>query len=131
MKDTYGKLTSLVVYNAKYFHTDSTKRVQIKFFLGKYVAVNVIIGIPTLNKCKDSITFENNCLTSPLIQTKFPIIYKPANTGLTYSVTFDYKEFIQPGEVTSSGQTVVMNISSDITNINVNSGVKPSSIFTI
>ena len=35
MKDAYGKLTSLVVYNTNYFHPISTKRVQIKFGLGK------------------------------------------------------------------------------------------------
>ena len=29
MKDTYGKLTSLVVYNTNYFHPNSTKIIQI------------------------------------------------------------------------------------------------------
>ena len=28
LKDTYGKLTALFVYNPNYFHTNSTKRVQ-------------------------------------------------------------------------------------------------------
>ena len=50
MKYTYGKLTALVVYNTNYFHTNSTKRFQIAFGLGKEVAVNATIGIPTLKQ---------------------------------------------------------------------------------
>ena len=48
MKDTFGKLTDLVVYNTNYFHTNFTKRVQIGFGLVKRVSVNAIIVIPTL-----------------------------------------------------------------------------------
>ena len=48
MKDTYGKLTSLIMYDKNYFHTNYTKIIQIEFVLGKEVAVNAIIGIPTL-----------------------------------------------------------------------------------
>ena len=91
MKDAYGKLTSLVVYNTNYFHPISTKRVQIKFGLGKKFAVNKIIGIPTLKQCKASIIFECDFLTSPLLQTHFPLIHKPDRTGLPSSVVFDYK----------------------------------------
>ena len=74
---------------------------------------------------------EGKFLTSPLIQPQFTLIYKPDNTGPPYSVTFDYKLFIKPIEVILSGQTLVMNMSPDNTNINVNSRVKPLSIFTI
>ena len=49
-KDTYWNLTSLVVYNTKNFHPNSTKRTQIEFDLGKEVAVNEIIGIPSLKQ---------------------------------------------------------------------------------
>ena len=47
-KDNYGKLTALVLYNTNYFHTNSTKRVQIEFGLSKEVSGDAIIGIPTL-----------------------------------------------------------------------------------
>ena len=52
MKDNYGKLTDLVLYNTNYFHTYSTKRVQIEFGLSKKVAVNATIGIPRLKNGK-------------------------------------------------------------------------------
>ena len=35
MKDAYGKLTSLVMYNTNYFHKNSTNRVQIEFGVRK------------------------------------------------------------------------------------------------
>ena len=35
MKDTYGNIKSLVVYNTNYFHPNSTKRIQIEFSLCK------------------------------------------------------------------------------------------------
>ena len=81
MKDTYGNLIALMVYITNHFHPNSTNRIQIYFDPGKEVEVNEIIGIPTLKKIKGSIGFEVNFLTSPLSQTKFTIIYKPANTG--------------------------------------------------
>ena len=89
MKDTYGKLTALFVYNPNYFHTNSTKRVQIEFGLGKEVSVSAIIGIPTLKQWKSSISFEGKFLTSPLFQKKISLIYKPAKPS---SVTFEYKK---------------------------------------
>ena len=91
MKDNYGKITDLVVYNTNYFHTNSTTRAQIEFGLGKEVAVNAIIGILTPKKLKASISLEVNFLTSYLLQKKSPLIYKPANTGLPSIVAFDYK----------------------------------------
>ena len=120
MKDTYGKLTALVVYLNNYFHTNFTKIFQIEFGLGKEFKVNAIIVIPTLKQRKSSISSDGNFLTSPLLQIQFPLIYKPANTGRPSSVDFEYKELIRPREVTSSGQTLVMNMSPDNTNINVN-----------
>ena len=57
INDTYGKLTSLVVYNPNYFYPSYTKRIQIEFGLGKEVAVSAIIGIPTFKKWKSSINF--------------------------------------------------------------------------
>ena len=94
MKYTYGNITDLAVYNTKYFHPNSTKIIQIKFGLCKEVAVNAIICIPTLKQLKASISFEGNFNNSPLVQTYFPLIYKPSKTGLPFSVEFYYKEFI-------------------------------------
>ena len=96
MKDTYGKLTSLVVYNTNYFHKNSTKIIQIGFGLSKKVAVVSIVDIPKLKQWKYSISFDGNFLTSLLLQTQFYLIYKPSNNGLPSSTAFDYKEFIHP-----------------------------------
>ena len=91
MKDTYGNITDLVVYNTDYFHPNSTKRIQIEFGLCKEVAVNAIICITTPKQWKYSIRFEGNFITSPLLQTQFPLIYKVSNTGIPFSTFFDYK----------------------------------------
>ena len=70
-------------------------------------------------------------LPHPFFKKTFPLISKPANTGLSLSVAFDYKAFIKLREVTSSGQNLVMNTNQDTLNINVNSHVKPHSILSI
>ena len=75
MKNDFGKLTALVAYSTNDFHPNSTNRVQIEFGLGKEVAVNAIIGIPTLKQWKASIIFEVNFLTSPPLITQFTPIY--------------------------------------------------------
>ena len=95
MKDTYGKLPALVVYNTNYFYPNSNKIIQIGFVLDKEFAVNEIIVILTLQQWKASIIFEGNFLTSYLLQKQFPIIYEYAKTGLPSIVAFDYNEFIQ------------------------------------
>ena len=119
------------MYSTNCFHTNSTKRVQIRFGLSKEVSFNAIIGISTLKQWKDSIIFEGNFLTSHLLQTQFSIICKHSNTGLPSGAAFDCRYYIRPREVTSSGQTPVVNMSLDNPNINLNSRVKPPSIFTI
>ena len=90
MKDTYEKLTALVVSNTNYFQPHATKIIQIEFGLGKEVSVNAIISIPTLKEWKYSIRFDGNFIILPLLQTQFPIIYKPTNTGIPSSVAFDF-----------------------------------------
>ena len=90
MKDTYGNITDLVVYNTDYFNPNSTKRIQIEFGLCKEVSVNAIVCIPTPKQWKSSIRFEGNCITSPLLKTKFTIIYKASNTGIPFSTAFEY-----------------------------------------
>ena len=91
MKDNYGKLTSLVLYNTNFFHQNFTKRVQIEFGLGEEDAANAIVSIPTFKQQKDSISFEVNFLTSTLLQTQSLLIRKPSNTGLPSRVSFYYK----------------------------------------
>ena len=90
MKNTYEKLTALVVSNTNYFQPNATKIIQIEFGLGKEVSVNAIISIPTLKQWKSIISSEGNFIASPLLQTQFPIIYKPTNTGIPSSVAFDF-----------------------------------------
>ena len=131
IKVTCGKLTDIIVHNKNYFHQNSTKIIKIEFGLGKEVAVNAIFDIPTLKERKASIIFGSNFLSSALLQTQFPLIYKPTNTGLPSSAAFKYKYFIQTRKVTSSGQTLVMNMITDTPDININSRVKPLFIFTI
>ena len=50
MKDNFGKLTSLVMFNTNYFYTNFTKRSQIEFGIRKNVAFNAIIYIPKIKK---------------------------------------------------------------------------------
>ena len=91
MKDTYGKIKVLLVHSINYFHPNSTKGNQIGFVLGREVAFNAIIGMPTVKQWKDSIIFEGNFINSPVIQTQCPLICKSANTGIPSSASFEYK----------------------------------------
>ena len=71
MKYTYGTITALVVYNTNYYHPNSTKKIQIEFGPTKEFAVNTILGIPTPQKWKASISFEGNFLPHPLFKHTF------------------------------------------------------------
>ena len=107
------------------------QEIQIEFGLCKEVAVNAVICITTLKKWKAIFSFEGNFIISPLLQTKFPLIYKTFNTGHPFSAAFDYKEFIWYREVKSSDKTLVMNMSLYTPNINLKKHVKHPSIFTV
>ena len=91
MKDNFGNLISLLVYNTNNFHPNYTKRIKIEFGLGNKVAVNAIIGISTLKQWIASIIFEGNLINSPVLQTQCPLICKSANTGIPSSASFEYK----------------------------------------
>lgn len=108
VENNAGKLTAMVTYFTRY--TDSCSRpVTISFGLGRDVAVNAIVGKPTLKSWKGCIDFASDTFTSEELKLTFSMDYKMADTGLPPDVVFDSTSFIRPKKtpVNSAGVMVV------------------------
>lgn len=79
VEDNSGKLTTLVTYYTRYTSSDKLP-ILLLFGLGKGVAVNAIIGEPTLKEWKGVIYFVRDCFTSIELILTFDMEYKMANT---------------------------------------------------
>ena len=90
----HGKLTSIVRYWIRY----STKGKQelLSFGLGDSVAVNSLIGIPTIKAWKSLLDFNTNTLIARSINTQFPLIYESTKHGLPPGIIFSPSDFIRP-----------------------------------
>ena len=71
----------------------------LSFGLGAGVAVNTIIGLPTLQQWGRSIYFGSNMLTAPDLKIKFQLHYEPTKLGIPIGVEFERKDFIRPGPI--------------------------------
>ena len=91
-----GKLTALVTYLTRYTTAVDKKPVTISFGLSNEVAVNAIVGKPTLKLWKGCIDFSTDTFTSEVLQLSFSMEYKMADTGLPSSVVFDSTKFVRP-----------------------------------
>jgi len=73
----YGKLTAVVTYHTQYTDTDGTP-ITLAFGLGASVAVNAIVGLPTIRKWKACIDVGQDIVNSKLMNLIFPIHYRSA-----------------------------------------------------
>ena len=106
---TTGKLTALVTYLTRYTTIDN-QPITLSFGLGNEVAVNAIIGKPTLKAWKGCIDFASNTFTSEALRLSFDMEYKMADSGLPKSVVFDSTGFVRPK---TSGQIGAFVLSVD------------------
>ena len=105
-----GKLTAMVTYFTRYMDISSWP-VVISFGLGHDVAVNAIVGKPTLKSWKGCIDFSSDTFTSEELKLTFSIDYKMADTGLPQDVVFDSTSFIRPKRTpTNSAGVMVVSI---------------------
>ena len=89
----HGELTALVRYHLRY--QLKGRPVVISFGLGADVAVNSIIGLPTLRQWGGLLDFCSNKFVAPAINTGFPLLYEPTKQGLPPSITFSENHFRQ------------------------------------
>ena len=88
--DLAGKLTAIVTYKTRYVY-ENYKSVNLSFGLFRDVAVNAIIGKPTLKTWRCIVKSDSDYLISIQIHTKFPMTYKIVNSGMPPSIKFDIK----------------------------------------
>ena len=88
--------------------------------MGKEVAVNTIILIPTLKKRVRSIQLLTNMLIEPDLKLCFNILYETNTLGLLYGITFILEYVFRTGPIT------IPNL---LTNLNQN-GMNTTTILT-
>ena len=71
----HGKLTAIIQYWLRY--ETKNERVILSFGLGADVAVNSIIGLPTLRQWGGNLDFNKNSFVTTHIHTCFPLHYEP------------------------------------------------------
>ena len=90
----HGKLAAIICYWLQYQVND--KHITLFFGLGADVAVNSIVGLPTLRQWGGNLDFGNNVFVAPKLKCKFPLHYEPTKQGLPPTVMFDKNSFIRP-----------------------------------
>ena len=96
-------------------YKQNAKRVILSFGLGDSVAVNSIVGIPTIKTWRSMFDFESNVLVARGINTKFPMIYEATKQGLPPGITFSPVDFVRPMHgSTSNAIALLTNLSEDI-----------------
>lgn len=103
-----GKLTALVRYRTRYQEANG-KRQILSFGLGDSVAVNGLIGLPTLRAWKMVIDLEAGVAYSKSMCLKWKMEFNDAARGLPEDVHFEKSDFIRPSVPTSDG-TVLATI---------------------
>lgn len=93
-----NKLTAVVRYWTPYLDKNGKHQV-ISFGLGESIAVNSIIGLPLLMDWEASICFKSNCMSSVLLQRRFPLIYESTKVGVPTGETFATEDFVRPGPI--------------------------------
>jgi len=90
----HGKLTSIVRYWIRY--SKNGKKEILSFGLGDSVAVNSLVGIPTIKRWQCLLDFEDNSMIARGLNTKFPFIFEATKHGLPPGVVFSPSDFVRP-----------------------------------
>lgn len=89
-----GKLTAIVTYYTRY--TVNGKALTISFGLGDSIAVNGIIGLPTLREWKMVLDIDEGIAYSKLLNLRWNMEFIDASQGLPQGVSFTEKDFVPP-----------------------------------
>ena len=90
----HGKLISIVRYWIRY--PKNGKREILSFGLGDSVAVNSLVGIPTIKAWQCLLGFNKKLLVARGLNTQFPLIYEATKHGLPPCVVFPASDFVRP-----------------------------------
>jgi len=101
-----AKLTAMVTYYTRYRSIDKL-HILLSFGLGKEVAVNAIIGQPTLKEWKCCVDFARDIFTSEELQLLFDMSYKIADLGLPKDVIFGSTSVVCPKQQCTAGLHIV------------------------
>ena len=90
----HGKLISIVRYWIRY--TKNGKREILSFGLGDSVAVNSLVGIPTIKAWQSLLDFNKNSLEARGLNTQFHLISEATKHGLPPGVVCPASYFVRP-----------------------------------
>lgn len=128
----HGKLTAIVRYWMRY--ELNGKKVLLSFGLGDSVAVNSIVGIPTIKSWKSVFDFGSDTLVAKSLNREFPLIYEATKHGLPPGVNFSSTDFVRPIPGCQYNATALLtnlNMEGDVTPITSNTNTKtPSGAIT-
>ena len=106
----HGKLTAIVRYWICY--TKNGKQEVLCFGLGDNVAVNSLVGIPTIKAWKCLLNFDKGALNVRGLNTQFPLIYESTKHDFPPGIIFSPYDFIRPL------QGSMQSVNSLLTNLN-------------
>jgi len=69
-----NKLTAVVRYWTPYLDKNGNHQEVISFGLGESITFNSMVGLPLLMDWEASVCFKSNCMSSVLLQRRFPFI---------------------------------------------------------
>ena len=104
-----NRLTAVVTYYTRYVGCDGNT-LKFSFGLGESIAVNDIIGLPTIRKWRLALDVDANCASSKFLDVYFDLNFQRAASGIPTGVTFTASDSVRPPRETQSGLYVVYNI---------------------
>ena len=99
-----GKLTAVVRYHTRY-ELDGQRQL-ISFGLGSDIAVNGLIGLPTLREWKVVLDIHDGKAYSKNMTLQWPMEFTDAACGLPPQVKFAASDFVRPLQSTSEGKAL-------------------------
>ncbi len=105
-----GKLTTLVRYHTRYQEANGKSKLLSFLGLGANVAVNGLIGLPTLHEWKMVIDLDEGLVYSKNMCLKWHLEYNDAARGLPSDITFDPSDFQRPTAATPVGTALAAMI---------------------
>ncbi len=100
-----GKLTALVRYHTRYVN-EKKENELLSFGLGRGIAVNGLIGLPTLRAWKMVIDLDDSKVYSKSMRLSWKMEFIDAARGLPSDVTFNPDQFVRPRAPTKEGSTL-------------------------
>ena len=106
VESNMDKLTTIVAYYTRYKSIDKLL-IHLSFGLENEVAVNAIIGKPTLREWRHCVDFARDIFISEELMLQFDMEYKVIDGGLPKDIIFDNTVYVRPRTMYSAGSHMV------------------------